>query len=391
MKVAFIHDLPVGGAKRTFHSLIPLISDHFDIEIIEFSRKDKDILSIKNSKFNNNKSFEIEPYKYPRALKIPLIGIYLKISYLRKSYKLIAEYVNKNFDIAIITHCRILHTPVVIDLIKIKKFYFCHEPPRSIYEFQEIRNYDNKSLRLKKIKQLVEGNLLRKFDKKIVHKVDFLFSNSYYSAEVLYRIYGKKAIVSQLGVNSDVFKPSNTPILNVVISVGSLTPIKAHDFVIKCVGKVKGNRPTLIIAHPLGTKSKFEYEYLKKLAQTLNVHVEFKAFVDDHELSNFYCSAITTIYTPHLEPFGLVSLESMACGTPVLGISEGGIRETILDGKSGFLLPWDEFQFAEKIELLRDDEILRNNMSNFSINYVKNNFNWGRTAKTIIEGIEKNI
>src|SRR5438093_12655118 len=48
------------------------------------------------------------------------------------------------------------------------------------------------------------------------------------------------------------------------------------------------------------------------------------------------------IYTPRLEPFGYAPLEANLCGLPVVGIAEGGMRETIIDGVNGFLTPTED-------------------------------------------------
>ena len=48
------------------------------------------------------------------------------------------------------------------------------------------------------------------------------------------------------------------------------------------------------------------------------------------------------IYTPRLEPFGYAPLEANLCGLPVIGIAEGGVRETIIDGINGFLTPTED-------------------------------------------------
>ena len=60
--------------------------------------------------------------------------------------------------------------------------------------------------------------------------------------------------------------------------------------------------------------------------------------ITDEELVILYNKAKLVVYTPYMEPFGLVPLEAMSCGTPVVGVNEGGVMETVLNGKTGILV-----------------------------------------------------
>jgi glycosyltransferase involved in cell wall biosynthesis len=80
--------------------------------------------------------------------------------------------------------------------------------------------------------------------------------------------------------------------------------------------------------------------------------------ISDQQLVELYNQALMTVYAPVREPFGLVAIESMACGTPVIGVNDGGLTETILDGQVGRLVARDEAVFAQAVEqLLRDDNL----------------------------------
>jgi glycosyltransferase involved in cell wall biosynthesis len=67
------------------------------------------------------------------------------------------------------------------------------------------------------------------------------------------------------------------------------------------------------------------------------------------------------LYAPRLEPFGYAPLEANACGTPVIAVAEGGVRETIQDGVNGILVEHASASMAAAIErLMLDDELHRN-------------------------------
>lgn len=67
-------------------------------------------------------------------------------------------------------------------------------------------------------------------------------------------------------------------------------------------------------------------------------NITLLTLTDNNELSRYVAGAIATIFIARNEDFGMVALESMACGVPVIGVDEGGIRETVVDGQTGVLL-----------------------------------------------------
>ena len=77
---------------------------------------------------------------------------------------------------------------------------------------------------------------------------------------------------------------------------------------------------------------------IEKLAGSLEVDFVHKVRISDRELVVLLNQASVMIYTSVLEPFGFAPLEANACGTPVVAIAEGGIRETLQDGINGFLI-----------------------------------------------------
>ena len=82
----------------------------------------------------------------------------------------------------------------------------------------------------------------------------------------------------------------------------------------------------------------------------------FRVGIPDEGLVQLYNRAMLTVYAPIMEPFGFVPLESMACGTPVVGIREAGVRETVRHAETGFLVDRDPEQFAAAVLALLDDD-----------------------------------
>jgi glycosyltransferase involved in cell wall biosynthesis len=77
------------------------------------------------------------------------------------------------------------------------------------------------------------------------------------------------------------------------------------------------------------------------------------------------------IYTSQLEPFGFAPLEANACGTPVIALQEGGVKETIIHGKNGFLSNRNPKNIAKNLDFLVQNENLRAEMGSFAAEYVR--------------------
>ncbi len=90
--------------------------------------------------------------------------------------------------------------------------------------------------------------------------------------------------------------------------------------------------------------------------------VRFAGFVPPEEIPGFYREATLAVMSSVWpEPFGAVGLEAMRCGLPVVAFDAGGIREWLVDGWNGFLVPWmDRAGYADRVErLLRDKPLAR--------------------------------
>jgi glycosyltransferase involved in cell wall biosynthesis len=96
--------------------------------------------------------------------------------------------------------------------------------------------------------------------------------------------------------------------------------------------------------------------YLQKIAMECGVQMELKIGVDDCELIRLYRSSAAFVFGARQEPFGLVALEAMACGLPVVAVAEGGVPEIVRDGETGYLAPRDERAFARSLETVLASE-----------------------------------
>ena len=84
-----------------------------------------------------------------------------------------------------------------------------------------------------------------------------------------------------------------------------------------------------------------------------------------------------------MEPFGLVTIESMACGTPVIASNQGGPREVIRDGETGLLVERSPQAIAAAIQRLQQDTALRTSISTAGLKDVVGKWDWNRAAQHV--------
>jgi glycosyltransferase involved in cell wall biosynthesis len=111
----------------------------------------------------------------------------------------------------------------------------------------------------------------------------------------------------------------------------------------------------LVIAGTVDDKSSSYADSLRERARGLPI--EFRLDVSDDELIALYSSSAAALFTARNEDFGLVPLEAMAAGTPVLAVDSGGPRETVLDGRTGWLRPATPAAFSEEMQRILDGTV----------------------------------
>jgi glycosyltransferase involved in cell wall biosynthesis len=160
--------------------------------------------------------------------------------------------------------------------------------------------------------------------------------NSIFSRENIKRAYGLDSKVVYLGVDSTYYKPVSSEKKNYVISTGTIASMKSVHLIIDLLSYLPQEiRPELKwIANGV---DKTYHAQMISLAQEKKV--EFNAYISitDYEAIKLLSEALLMLYFPSLEPFGLAPLEANLCGTYVLGLAEGGLKESIKQGINGEL------------------------------------------------------
>ncbi len=154
--------------------------------------------------------------------------------------------------------------------------------------------------------------------------------------------------VISCGVNLDLFKPIHKRIArrhlgfneeHIILFVGRIVPLKGVERLLRAVTYLEDKELKLVIVGGDGY-SRFEVDRLKRLSRRLHIHdlVSFVGSVNQEVLPFFYSAADVCVIPSHYESFGLVALESLACGTPILATDVGGMRSVIQEGETGYII-----------------------------------------------------
>ncbi len=168
----------------------------------------------------------------------------------------------------------------------------------------------------------------------------------------------------------------------VVGNVANLRPGKGHQYLLEAAQLVLNQCPDVTFVIVGREKEKVDLERLQELAQRLEIQdrVIFTGFRRDvfQVMSTFDIFVLPSLW----EGFGIVLLEAMALGKPVIGTDVDGIPEIIADGLNGFLVePRNSQQLANRILRLLHDETLRNRMGQNGMQKVRLRFSIERTVK----------
>ncbi len=164
------------------------------------------------------------------------------------------------------------------------------------------------------------ARLLQRYDRATAKRVDVFIANSTYVAERVRRIYGREALVLPPPVDVERYASAVRKPGDGYLVVSALVPYKRVDHAIRACAAL-GRRLTIVGRGP-------EEARLRALAASLGAKVEFAGFASDEELAGFYGRARALLF-PGVEDFGIVPVEAIACGCPVLALAEGGVLDSM--------------------------------------------------------------
>ena len=253
-------------------------------------------------------------------------------------------------------YCRLFHKPLVVT---------GHYSAADLQRLYTKRKNDQKTKRLRywetRLKQIMNYTTLVAITTKEAQMYQELFDF-------------KKVIVIPNGVNLEEFNPYLNK-ENYLLFVGRIVPEKRLDFLLGAYKKLLNKQPLIIAGY---APDKAYLDYLKGLAST---GVSFVS-PSRNQIVSLINQAKTLVLPSKNEAFGIVLLEAMASGVPVLASNSGGFPEVL--GDAGLLFdPDSETDLVEKIELIQDKELYQK-LATAGLKRVER-FSWSTIAKELEE------
>jgi glycosyltransferase involved in cell wall biosynthesis len=363
MRIAIYHNLLSGGAKRAIGEYVRRGSGQHTLDVYTLSSSNHDFADLRP--YVN--AHRIYPFQAGKLFRSPFgrINQAVRLADLMRietlTRKIAGDIEQEGYDLVFAQPCQLENSPSVLRFLhKTPSIFFCQEPLRILYEEMPTRPYDARdSLARRSLNRLdplpgLYRRELKKRDARNLRSAGRVLVNSNFVRQSVERIYQVQARVCYLGVDHELFQPQGLEREAFVLSVGSLTPLKGFDFLVRALAHVPAERrPVLVITSNFQNPP--EKDYLEGLASGLGVKLELRRDTSDAALVSLYSRAALTLYAPIREPFGLVAIESMACATPLVAVREGGVQETVVDGQVGLLTERSEAEFARAVDQMLCD------------------------------------
>jgi glycosyltransferase involved in cell wall biosynthesis len=387
MKIALFHNLPSGGAKRAVSEWVRRLTTKHDIDVYTLSTADMEYCDLREYSRNH----KVYYFQTRKLFQSPLgrLNQYQRWCDLQDldnlNKNIAADIDTGGYDIVFTNTCMFTFIPALLRHLETPSVYYLHEPFGQGYTHYFERPYFRSKTRrqfLDKIDPLIHQyhTYLESLQRDSLSRTTRVLANSQFTKVKMESNFGIKSFLCPLGVDIKNFQI--LPEIrkeNFIISVGEMSPRKGFDFIVESVGQIPLEiRPQLILA--CNSVLEQERQYIHSLADLWGVELKVFTHLNTKELRELYNKALLCVYAPVLEPFGLVPLEAMACGTPVIGVREGGVQESLVHELTGLLVDRDACMFGTAIEwLLTEPDRARGYGCN-GRKHVEANWTWERSV-----------
>lgn len=312
MKIAIVHDYikEYGGAERVLEELIKV----FPQADVYTSLYSPEFLGPHQKRFED---YEVQttfldkiPYKHKLISPLRLLS-----PFAFKKLDL------TSYDIIIVSQTG-AYFPTLVKKGKAKLICYTHTPPRYLYGYATAREWKKNKVML--VAGSVANHILRIVDFYASKNVDRYIANSNEVKSRIEKFYRRDAAV--------IYPPVDLPNVvkgkkeNYYLAGGRLARAKGMDVIVKAF-----NRNGL----PLKIFGKGFAGYEDELRKLAKDNIEFVGEVANEEKFILMAGAKAFIFASHDEDFGITPVEAMGVGTPVVAYRSGGVKETVVDGKTG--------------------------------------------------------
>jgi glycosyltransferase involved in cell wall biosynthesis len=211
---------------------------------------------------------------------------------------------------------------------KTKKIIYCHTPPRPFTD-QLKRRLEKMYFWQKPIVKLFARWVIREY-KKELSKMDLIISNSVNIQKRLKKFVGVDSTPIYPAINTKRFRWISQG--DYFISYARLEDLKRIPMIIDAFEQIPDKKLVICSSGPL---KNWVLEQIKK--RNLK-NIQYEGLVSDKKLQKLVGNCLAGIYIPIQEDAGIIQCELMSAGKPVVGVAEGGLLESVIDGKTGILI-----------------------------------------------------
>lgn len=350
MKIAIVHDqfLYFGGAERVLLALIHMYQSS-DVYTAFVTPKNRDVIKQYTKGKITTSPFDAWPFAHTRP------DIYKPLLFVWWEHLDLSEY-----DLVISSSHSFSSKSVIVSRPSVHVSYI-HTPPRYLWgEYSETRWLQKP---LTKFLLFPLFTWLRYKDKIGAKRPDVLIANSKTVQARIKKYYGLDSIVVYPPIEIPSKHSKKNP--RYYLCVSRLVKQKGIALAIKACNELK---EALVI---VGTGA--QEKYLRSIA---GLTIRFLGFMPDNKMAGIYSGARALIYPAIEEDFGLVPLEAMAHGVPVIGFKSGGVKETVIEGKTGiFFERWTKRGLIDAIKRFQQKKLLARNCRKQAEKFSKECFN----------------
>ncbi|HWB67955.1 MAG TPA: glycosyltransferase [Mycobacteriales bacterium] len=234
---------------------------------------------------------------------------------------------------------------------------YCHTPLKILHDPVTKQALRSRSFR-KYMALVALGPSFNAVDKRMWRRYQHVLANSHETAGRIERagLPAPEVEVLHPGVDLDQFTLHPTlPRERFFLVAGRVMWEKRIELAIQALraARERGSDVSLVIAGCVDSKSRPYLETLRQHAAGLPV--EFIVDPSDEDLASLYARCLALLFTAPNEDWGIVPLEAMASGAPVLAVDAGGPKESVIHNVTGWLLPAVPWAFAEQMRRVADD------------------------------------
>ena len=253
--------------------------------------------------------------------------------------------------------------------------WYCHTPPREVYDLYETR-MKHRSYKQKFLYSAMT-NMYKIIAGRVVKRIEVVAANSTNTQKRIQQYFDRASTVINPGI--DAAEYSNSGDDRYFLYPSRILVNKRQDYVVEAFKRFaasdKKHRYSLVLAGTLSRDPEHSayYEKVKKMAGGLNVKIETN--VTEAGMKKLYANSTAVLFAAENEDYGLVPLEGMASGKPVISVDEGGPRETVVDSETGFLVDSPE-QMAERMVKIVQDGALAERLGKNGRKRVEQQYSW---------------